>query len=149
MSDNYLEQVHEHKCLDFSIRPEYCEEGRLHRHRINLPGGRIQFTTWSHNGEHHSHRLPGGGWTRPRLDLSPNIDRKPVKPPYPTAGMGRLAWETSGGLASAQEAPEIGEAPAEYVAEDTLILEPTPHQFPALAMEVARLVPADYVPPAA
>lgn len=76
MSLRHLEQVHEHKCLDSQIRTEYCEEDRLHRHRVVDGNPAAQYTTWVHNTPSHRHRLPNGAWTRPRQDLNPVFDHE-------------------------------------------------------------------------
>jgi hypothetical protein len=71
MAQRHLDQVHVHPTWEPRIRPEYSEDGRLHRHRLVDLGREVRFTTWEHNTESHQHRLPDGAWTRPRLDLNP------------------------------------------------------------------------------
>lgn len=71
MAQRHLDLVHVHPTWSPRIKPEYSEDGRLHRHRLIEPGRAVRFTTWAHNTEAHQHRLPDGAFTRPRLDLNP------------------------------------------------------------------------------
>ena len=71
MAQRHLDRVHAHPTWNPRVKPEYSENGRLHRHRLIEPGRAVRFTTWSHNTEAHSHRLPDGAFTRPRMDLNP------------------------------------------------------------------------------
>lgn len=71
MAQRHLDLVHVHPTWEPRIKPEYSEEGRLHRHRLIEPGRQVRFTSWAHNTPAHQHRLPDGAFTRPRLDLNP------------------------------------------------------------------------------
>jgi hypothetical protein len=71
MAQRHLDLVHVHPTWNPRVKPEYTEDGRLHRHRLIEPGRAVRFTTWAHNTEAHQHRLPDGAFTRPRLDLNP------------------------------------------------------------------------------
>jgi hypothetical protein len=71
MAQRHLDLVHVHPTWQPRIKPEYSEDGRLHRHRLIEPGRAVRFTTWAHNTPAHQHRLPDGAFTRPRLDLNP------------------------------------------------------------------------------
>lgn len=71
MAARHLDKVHEHPTWSPAVRPEYSEEGRLHRHRVVEGGRAVRYTTWAHNSPAHQHRLPDGAFTRPRIDLNP------------------------------------------------------------------------------
>ena len=73
-----FDDLHTHATWGPVLRPELVEGGRLHRHRISDHGTEPRFTTWEHNGPNHTHRLPGGAWTRPRIDLRPPRDETPA-----------------------------------------------------------------------
>ena len=71
MARTKIDDLHNHATWGPLLRPESVEYGRLHRHRISDPYAMPRFTSWEHNGQSHSHRLPDGAWTRPRVDLRP------------------------------------------------------------------------------
>ena len=66
-----LDNLHNHATWSPRLREEYCEDGRLHRHRIIDDAGAVHFTSWAHNTPAHHHRLPDGAWARPKTDLNP------------------------------------------------------------------------------
>lgn len=78
MERTYFDDLHAHATWGPALRPESVGGGSLHRHRIADPGSMPRFTTWEHNGPNHSHRLPAGAWTRPRVDLRPARDEATV-----------------------------------------------------------------------
>jgi hypothetical protein len=71
MGQRHLDLVHMHPTWAPRVKPEYTEDGRLHRHRLVEPGRQVRFTSWTHNTSSHQHRLPDGAFTRPRMDLNP------------------------------------------------------------------------------
>jgi hypothetical protein len=74
MSRDHFDDLHIHATWGPALRPEFVEEGKLHRHRIMDKYAVPRFTTWEHNGPSHAHRLPDGAWVRPRTDLRPPLD---------------------------------------------------------------------------
>jgi hypothetical protein len=74
MPRDRFDDLHNHATWGPALRPEFVEEGKLHRHRIMDKYAVPRFTTWEHNGPNHAHRLPDGAWVRPRIDLRPPLD---------------------------------------------------------------------------
>jgi hypothetical protein len=81
---NSHEELHGHATWGPHLRAEYAADGKLHRHRIADRHASPRFTSWAHNTPAHSHRLPDGAWTRPRVDLRPAED-----PAFFERGFGR------------------------------------------------------------
>lgn len=108
------ESVHNHATWGPILRPEWVDEGRLHRHRIHDPLSVPRFTTWDHNGANHSHRLPDGAWTRPRLNLRPPLEDptgepRPVQAIPPIQPVGKITSTVSIGT-------RVGPRPAKTAA---------------------------------
>jgi hypothetical protein len=86
------DELHSHVTHGARLSHEFVEDGRLHRHRVAAYDALPIYTTWAHNGAHHSHRMPDGGWTRPRVDQRPpdaprrTLDEFPVSERTTTAG---------------------------------------------------------------
>ena len=70
MTAERIDLSHDHRAWQGQVRPENCEPGTLHRHRVidRVPGTR--FTTWAHDTPQHTHRLPDGAWTDHRRSLT-------------------------------------------------------------------------------
>lgn len=71
MTMQHRGELHGHISPEAKLSEEQVEEGRLHRHRLEDEHGRTVFTTWGHNSHSHTHRLPGGAYSKPRTRLYP------------------------------------------------------------------------------
>lgn len=74
MTTHPFDDLHTHATSGPGIRAEFVPAERLYHRRIMDKESQPNFTTWAHNGPIHTHRLPDGSFTRPRVDLRPAQD---------------------------------------------------------------------------